>query len=96
MRQRQITVLFIAMCFLALPALAADPLQIESVSARLYLAHSGSLSAQLQEHSCKTRWPRMRLLRSGRALRLGRRGRLVAGYASVLLQTGAGLKAAGA
>jgi len=47
MRQSQITGLFLAFCIVTGPAVGADRLEIESVDARLFLGHTGSLSAPL-------------------------------------------------
>jgi hypothetical protein len=47
MRQSQFTGLFLAFCIVTGPAVGADRLEIESVDARLFLGHTGSLSAPL-------------------------------------------------
>jgi hypothetical protein len=47
MRQRQITGPFLVFCIMTGPAVGADRLEIESVNARLFLGHTGSLSAPL-------------------------------------------------
>jgi hypothetical protein len=47
MRQRQITGLFFACCIMNGMAFGAGRLEIQSVNARLFLGHTGSLSAPL-------------------------------------------------